>query len=71
MPWFNFAWGAGKPDDLNTFMAMVNNVPIDWTFSPFLGRKSNGLRGSSSLAGGNVRIGLEDNLWLRKGSRNQ
>jgi len=30
-------WGA--PDDLNTFMAMVNNVPPDWTFSAFgLGR---------------------------------
>jgi hypothetical protein len=30
-------WGA--PDDLNTFMAMVNNVPKEWTFSAFaLGR---------------------------------
>jgi hypothetical protein len=30
-------WGA--PDDLNTFMAMVNNVPEDWTWSAFsLGR---------------------------------
>ncbi|MCG6856915.1 MAG: 3-keto-5-aminohexanoate cleavage protein, partial [Salaquimonas sp.] len=30
-------WGA--PDDLNTFMAMVNNVPPEWTFSAFsLGR---------------------------------
>lgn len=30
-------WGA--PDDLNTFMAMVNNVPDNWTFSAFsLGR---------------------------------
>ena len=30
-------WGA--PDDLNTLMAMVNNVPDDWTFSAFaLGR---------------------------------
>ena len=26
-------WGA--PDDLNTFMAMVNNVPSHWTFSAF------------------------------------
>ena len=26
-------WGA--PDDLNTFMAMVNNVPENWTFSAF------------------------------------
>ncbi|MGO8484627.1 3-keto-5-aminohexanoate cleavage protein, partial [Rhizobium leguminosarum] len=26
-------WGA--PDDLITFMAMVNNVPESWTFSAF------------------------------------
>ena len=30
-------WGA--PDDLNTFLAMVNNVPKNWSFSAFgLGR---------------------------------
>ena len=26
-------WGA--PDDLNTFLAMVNNVPADWFWSAF------------------------------------
>ena len=37
-------WGA--PDDLNTFMAMVNNVPSNWTFSAFsIGRQSNAFRG--------------------------
>ena len=31
-------WGA--PPDINTFMAMVNNVPDDWTWSAFsLGRR--------------------------------
>lgn len=59
-------WGA--PDDLNTFMAMVNNVPDDWTFSAFgLGRNQMGYVAASVLAGGNVRVGLEDNLWLGKG----
>ena len=59
-------WGA--PDDLNTFMAMVNNVPKDWTFSAFgLGRNQMGYVAASVLAGGNVRVGLEDNLWLDKG----
>jgi len=59
-------WGA--PDDLNTFMAMVNNVPDDWTFSAFaLGRNQMGYVAASVLAGGNVRVGLEDNLWLDKG----
>lgn len=59
-------WGA--PDDLNTFMAMVNNVPDDWTFSAFsLGRHQMAYVAASVLAGGNVRVGLEDNLWLGKG----
>lgn len=59
-------WGA--PDDLNTFMAMVNNVPDDWTFSAFaLGRNQMAYAAASVLAGGNVRVGLEDNLWLDKG----
>jgi uncharacterized protein (DUF849 family) len=59
-------WGA--PDDLNTFMAMVNNVPANWTFSAFaLGRNQMPYVAASVLAGGNVRVGLEDNLWLEKG----
>ena len=59
-------WGA--PDDLNTFMAMVNNVPKDWTFSAFsLGRNQMAYVAAAVIAGGNVRVGLEDNLWLAKG----
>ena len=59
-------WGA--PDDLNTFMAMVNNVPQDWTWSAFaLGRNELPYVAAAVLAGGNVRVGLEDNLWLAKG----
>ena len=59
-------WGA--PDDLNTFMAMVNNVPQDWTFSAFaLGRNQMAYAAAAVLAGGHVRVGLEDNLWLDKG----
>jgi len=59
-------WGA--PDDLNTFMAMVNNVPNDWNWSAFsIGRNELQYVAASVLAGGNVRVGLEDNLWLAKG----
>lgn len=59
-------WGA--PDDLNTFMAMVNNVPSNWTWSAFsLGRHQMAYAAAAVLAGGNVRVGLEDNLWLGKG----
>ncbi|WP_323036536.1 3-keto-5-aminohexanoate cleavage protein [Pararhodobacter sp.] len=59
-------WGA--PDDLNTFMAMVNNVPDTWHWSAFgLGRNQMAYVAAAVLAGGNVRVGLEDNLWLDKG----
>ncbi|MYA89169.1 MAG: 3-keto-5-aminohexanoate cleavage protein, partial [Boseongicola sp. SB0662_bin_57] len=59
-------WGA--PDDLNTFMAMVNNVPLGWAWSAFsLGRHQMAYVAASVLAGGNVRVGLEDNLWLERG----
>lgn len=59
-------WGA--PDDLNTFMAMVNNVPKGWTFSAFsIGRNALAYPAAAVLAGGNVRVGLEDNLYLGKG----
>ncbi len=59
-------WGA--PDDLNTFMAMVNNVPESWTWSAFsLGRHQMPYVAAAVLAGGNVRVGLEDNLMLEKG----
>jgi uncharacterized protein (DUF849 family) len=59
-------WGA--PDDLNTFMAMVNNVPPEWTWSAFsIGRNQMAYVAAAVLAGGNVRVGLEDNLWLDKG----
>ena len=59
-------WGA--PNDLNTFMAMVNNVPDTWTFSAFsLGRNQMAYAAAAVLAGGHVRVGLEDNLWLDKG----
>ncbi len=59
-------WGA--PDELNTFMAMVNNVPSNWTFSAFsIGRNAMAYPAAAILAGGNVRVGLEDNLYVGKG----
>jgi uncharacterized protein (DUF849 family) len=60
-------WGA--PDDMNTFMAMVNNVPAEWNWSAFsLGRNQMPFVAAAVLAGGNVRVGLEDNLMLGKGN---
>ncbi len=59
-------WGA--PDDLNTFLAMRTNVPDDWTFSAFsIGRNQLKYVSLAAFAGGNVRVGLEDNLYLSQG----
>jgi uncharacterized protein (DUF849 family) len=59
-------WGA--PDDLNTFMAMRNNVPDDWTFSAFsISRGQLKYVSLAAMAGGNVRVGLEDNIYLDRG----
>ena len=59
-------WGA--PDDLQTFLAMVAGVPSDWTWSAFsLGRNQMPFVAAAVLAGGNVRVGLEDNLFLERG----
>jgi uncharacterized protein (DUF849 family) len=58
-------WGA--PNDLNTYMAMVNNIPSDWHWSSFsISRDQMPYVAASILAGGNVRVGLEDNIWLEK-----
>jgi len=59
-------WGA--PDDLPTFLSMVGNLPAGWRFSTFgLGRHQMPYVAASVLAGGHVRVGLEDNLWLKRG----
>ena len=60
------AWGA--PDDLNTLMAMVNNLPKDWVFSAFsIGRNAAAYPAAAILAGGNIRVGLEDSIYLSRG----
>lgn len=59
-------WGA--PNDLNTLMAFVNNIPSHWTFSAFgIGRDAMAYPAAAILCGGNARVGLEDNLYASKG----
>lgn len=58
----------GAPDDPQTLMAMVNRLPAGATWSGFsIGRMQIPFVAMAVLAGGNVRVGLEDNLWLEKG----
>jgi uncharacterized protein (DUF849 family) len=58
----------GAPDDPTTVMAMVANLPPRCVFSAFaIGRMQLPYVAMAALAGGNVRVGLEDNLYLSKG----
>ena len=58
----------GAPADINTFMAMVNTLPEKAVWSSFaISRMQLPWVAQSVLAGGNVRVGLEDNIYLSKG----
>ncbi len=58
----------GAPDDVQSLMAMVNLLPPDSVFSAFsIGRMQIPYVAMAALAGGNVRVGLEDNLYLGAG----
>lgn len=58
----------GAPADPGSLMAMVNNIPPGWVYSMFsIGRMQMPYVAQAALAGGNVRVGLEDNIWLDKG----
>ena len=58
----------GAPDDVTSLMAMVNLLPPESVFSAFsIGRMQIPYVAMAALAGGNVRVGLEDNLYLGAG----
>lgn len=58
----------GAPDDPQTLMALVNRLPAGAIFSAFsIGRMQLPYVAMAALAGGNVRVGLEDNLMLSRG----
>jgi uncharacterized protein (DUF849 family) len=58
----------GAPDDPLTFMAMVNALPPGAVFSGFsISRMQLPFVAMAALAGGNIRVGLEDNIYLSRG----
>jgi uncharacterized protein (DUF849 family) len=58
----------GAPDDVGTLLAMVERLPAGAVFSAFsIGRMQLPYVAMAALAGGNVRVGLEDNLFLERG----
>lgn len=60
----------GAPDDPGTLLGLVNLLPPGATFSAFsIGRMQLPYVAMAVLAGGNVRVGLEDNLYLGPGEK--
>jgi uncharacterized protein (DUF849 family) len=58
----------GAPDDPATLMTLVGRLPPGAVFSTFaIGRMQLPFVAMAALAGGHVRVGLEDNLFLAKG----
>lgn len=59
-------WGA--PATPNTMLAMANELPEGAAWGGFaIGRMEFPMVAQAVLLGGNVRVGLEDNLYLEKG----
>jgi uncharacterized protein (DUF849 family) len=58
----------GAPDDPTTLLALVNQLPPGAVFSAFsIGRMQLPYVAMAALAGGNARVGLEDNIYLSRG----
>ncbi|MGA9858812.1 MAG: 3-keto-5-aminohexanoate cleavage protein [Solirubrobacteraceae bacterium] len=58
----------GAPDDPGTLLTLVGQLPPGAVFSAFsVGRMQLPYVAMAVLAGGNVRVGLEDNLYLGPG----
>ena len=58
----------GAPADPATLLALVNRLPDGAVFSAFsIGRMQLPYVAMAALAGGNVRVGLEDNIYLSRG----
>jgi uncharacterized protein (DUF849 family) len=59
-------WGA--PADTTTMKAMVDSLPAGAVWAGFgIGRMQMPMVAQAVLLGGNVRVGLEDNIWLDRG----
>jgi uncharacterized protein (DUF849 family) len=58
----------GAPDDPTTLLALVHALPDGCVFSAFsIGRMQLPYVALAPVVGGNVRVGLEDNIWLSRG----
>ena len=59
---------SGAPADTRTMAAMIDLLPPDAVWAAFaISRMEMPIVAQAVLLGGNVRVGLEDNLYLRRG----
>ncbi|MGP4081552.1 3-keto-5-aminohexanoate cleavage protein [Pseudalkalibacillus sp. R45] len=69
-PMFQFCLGIpwGAEADTETMLYMKNRLPDHAHWSAFgIGRMQMPMAAQAAMLGGNVRVGLEDNLYLKKG----
>jgi uncharacterized protein (DUF849 family) len=69
-PMFQFVLGVkwGAPADIETMIYMRNLLPSNALWAGFgIGRLQMPMVAQAVLLGGNVRVGLEDNLYLKRG----
>ena len=63
---FGIPWGA--PADVGVFKAWVDILPAGANWTAFaISRNQMPFAAQSVLLGGHVRVGLEDNLYLKRG----
>ena len=70
MPLFQLCLGIpyGAPADTRSMLAMIDLLPDGADWAAFaISRMEMPLVAQSVILGGNVRVGLEDNLYLRRG----
>ncbi|MGG3571164.1 3-keto-5-aminohexanoate cleavage protein [Bacillus gobiensis] len=69
-PMFQFCLGIpwGAEADAETILYMKNRIPENAHWSAFgIGRMQMPIATQSAMLGGNIRVGLEDNIYLKKG----
>ena len=69
-PWYQICLGIpwGSPATTSAMKAMADMVPKEGMWAGFgIGRMQMPMVAQAVILGGNVRVGLEDNLYLEKG----
>ena len=69
-PWYQICLGIpwGAPANTSSMKVMADMVPNEGMWAGFgIGRTQMSMVAQSVILGGNVRVGLEDNLYLEKG----